>query len=129
MPVHRVVDRVLDRRAVIGGTSATAVGHCSGLGVERVAVHDLVDQSGALGGKCVKGRSAQQELLGLARAEFPGLDEQLDADATHAGDGVRELGIVGRHDEIAHRGEHQAGGATHPLDRGDRDLADSHGSG
>src|SRR5215470_12387095 len=64
--------------------------------------------------------SSEQHLLGLARAEFPGMNEPFDAAHAHGNDGIAELGIVARHDEIAGPGQHQAAGdafAMHFRDR------------
>ena len=68
--------------------------------------------------------AGEQELLGLADAELPRLDQQLDARAGHAQHGVLEDGVVGGHDQVAHAGEHQAGGDAAALHRGDRGLAE-----
>ena len=66
----------------------------------------------------------EQEFLGLADPELPWLDEQLDRrTATCAAPDWRS-GVVGRHDQVAHAREHQAGGHALALDGGDGGLAE-----
>ena len=109
--------------AVTGGTSAT-LSAISRRGRELIARHDLVDEAEPVGFFGIERLRAQEELLGFARPDLPRLDEQLDADAGHARDRVRELGVVGRDDEVAHGGEHQPGRGAGALHRGDRRLAE-----
>ena len=65
---------------------------------------------------------SEKELLGLARGHLPRLDEDLDGGTGHAQDRVREDGVVRRHDQVAHTGQHQAGRHATPVDGGDGGL-------
>src|SRR5262245_52974670 len=74
--------------------------------------------------------SSEQHLLGLARAQLPGMDEPFDAAHTHGDDGIAELGIVACDNEIAGPGQHQATGdafAVHFRDRRFRQIAPAAG--
>ena len=110
--------------AVSGGTSATCSAISRAAGASVGARHDAVDEPVALGFGGGELLRAEQELLRLARPELPRLDEQLDADARHAQHRIREAGVVGRDDQVAHAREHQARGRAHALHRGDRGLAE-----
>src|SRR3954453_2187333 len=50
----------------------------------------------------------EQEFLGLARSELPGMHEPFDAADTHGDHGIAELRVVAGDDEIAGPGQHQA---------------------
>ncbi len=65
-----------------------------------------------------------QEFLGLANSELPRLHQELDAGSGHPEDGVGELRVIRRDDEVAHAREHQAGGDAAALDRRDGRLAE-----
>src|SRR5215510_10115082 len=74
--------------------------------------------------------SSEQHLLGLAWAEFPGMDEPFDTAHAHGDDGIAELGIVAGDNEIAGPGQHQATGdafAVHFSDRRFREIAPAAG--
>src|ERR1700722_7092672 len=50
------------------------------------------------------------------------MGEEFDAGHPHQADGVRELGVVSGHDEVARPAQHEAGGDAPPLYGGNRRL-------
>ena len=114
----------LTASAVSGGINATDSAIARAADVEFGARHDPIHESEALGFGRRRALRAQQELLGLARPELPRLDQHLDADARHAQHRIREPGIVGGDDQVAHARQHHPRGRAHALHRGDRGLAE-----
>ena len=92
--------------------------------VELGSGHDLVHEAEPqrLGGVELLG--GEEEFLGLADAELPGLDQELHAGAGHAQDGVGERCVVGGHDQVAHARQHEARRHALALDRRDGGLAE-----
>ena len=66
--------------------------------------------------------AGEQDLLGLARAQFPGVPVVLDAADAHVDDRVGEAGVVGRDDQVARPAQQQPAGDARALDGGDRRL-------
>ena len=119
-----VVDRVLHDLSRDRRHEGDLVGHLSCRLHQVAGGHDPIDhpETPCLGG--VDPVSGEEELLGLADAELPRLDEELDAGARHSQDGVLEHGVFRGDDEVAHARQHQAGGDAAALHGGDRRLAE-----
>ncbi len=64
----------------------------------------------------------EQQLLGLARTELPAVTMIFDPADAHADDGIGEARVIGRDDQVAWPGEHEAGGNAGALHRCDRRL-------
>src|SRR6266511_3657433 len=124
LDVEHAVDRVLDRLRSHGRHLGDLVRHVARGRAEFGCRHDLVHEAESLGVRGLDRLGAEQELLGFAWPELPRLDEELDARARHAQDGVRELGVVGGDDEVAHAREHETCSRARALNGGDRRFAE-----
>src|ERR1700694_276876 len=134
LQVDHPVDRVLARLRGPRWDQGDLAGHLGRRGRQIGTRNDLVDEAETLGGMRLDGLGAEQEFLGLARAQLPRLDppvaprprldQQLDTRAGHAQHRVGELRVVGGDDEVAHAREHQAGRGTSTLHGRDRRLAE-----
>ncbi len=110
--------------AVTGGTRAILSASSRVFVSSSLPGDHPVDQPQAPGLLRVDGVAGEQELLRLADAELPGLDQQLDAGPRQAQDRVGELGVVGGDDEVAHGRQHQTGRNAAALHGGDGRLAE-----
>ncbi|SQD95769.1 hypothetical protein FMEAI12_3310019 [Parafrankia sp. Ea1.12] len=122
LDVQGVVDGALghaQRERVLAGDAA---GKLQGGRVQVVERDDPVDHAEPerLGGR--DGTAGEQQFLGLASPELPGVTVVLHAADAHVQDGVGELGVVGGDDEIAGPAEHEPTGDALALDGGDRRL-------
>ena len=113
--VEGVVDRLLDQRRGHRRQQGDAPGERARFGGETPARHDPVDQPEPPRLARVDRLAEEEELLGLALAELPRLDQQLDAGAGHAQDRIGELRVVGGDDQVAHAGQHEPGGDAGAL--------------
>ncbi len=77
---------------------------------ELAARHDMVDHAEPVRLVGVPDIGSEQHLLGLARAELPGMHEPFDAADAHRHHGIAELGIVAGDDQVAGPGQHQPAG-------------------
>ena len=87
---------------------------------EIAARHHMVDHAEAM---CLVGApdiGSEQHLLGLARTEFPGMHEPFDAADAHRHNGIAELGVMARDDQVAGPGQHQPAGNALAVDFRDR---------
>ena len=66
--------------------------------------------------------TSEQDLLGLARAEFPGVAVVFDSADTHQHHRIGEQRVVGGQDQVAWPAQQQAAGDAPALNRGDRRL-------
>src|ERR1700730_14265979 len=124
LQVDHPVDRVLDRLRGHRWDQGDLAGHLGRRGRQIGTRNDFVDEAETLGVVRFDGLGTEQELLGLAWAQLPRLDQQLDARAGHAQHRVGELRVVGGDDEVAHAREHEAGRGTSTLHGRDRRLAE-----
>ena len=76
---------------------------------------------GPLGAHLVTG---EEKFLGDAGIQLVGVSKILNAGNTHAHNGVREIGVVRRHDQIADPCEHKTAGDAGALHRSDGRLGD-----
>ena len=95
--------------AVIGGHQGDPLGQLAGLGGRSARGTTLFTRPRRHASSASSSSPVEEELLGLADAQLPRLDQQLDAGSGHAQHGVGEPGVIGGHDEVAHAGQHEAG--------------------
>ena len=123
--VDALVDRLLDQQCRHRRQPADPPGEVQGPLLEIRPGEHLADHADPVGLVDVERIAGEEEFLGPAGAELPGVPEVLDAAHPEAGpDDVGELDVVGGHDQVTGPGHHEPGGEHRPLHLGDGDLAE-----
>jgi hypothetical protein len=122
--VEGLVDRALSLAQAERVHLRDVPGQLHRLLAQVIQWHHAIDHADLLG---LAGRdrpAGEQDLLGLARAQLPGVPVVFHAADAHEDDRVGEFGVLRRDDQVHRPDEQQGAGDGLALDRGDRRLRD-----
>ena len=122
LEVEGFVDRSFDDLCGCRRNLGDRLGHLTHRVFQIVAGDNPIDHSKAF---CLDGsqdRRGEKELLGLAGRHLPWFHQEFHRGSRHAEHWVLEGRVVAGHDQIAHAGQHHAGGDAFALHCGDGGL-------
>ena len=122
--IDRAVDRFLCQLQRKGGLCRDPLRQRHHEGREFGPRHHVIDHAEPVRFLRAPDVGGEQQFLGLARAEFPGMHEPFDAADAHGDHGIAEFRVVAGDDEVAGPGQHQAAGDAFAVHFRDRRLGE-----